>query len=82
VARHERQCRVRQLAVDDVEVGAADAARVDLEEHLVRARPRLRQLGLAKWLSRRIEDHGPHGADSRSVSARGKVRPGRYVLDS
>ena len=36
VAGHERQLRVGQLAVDDVQVGAADAAGAHLEEHLAR----------------------------------------------
>jgi len=34
VPEHERQLRPSQLSVDDVEVGSADAARVDVQTHL------------------------------------------------
>ena len=44
MAGHERQLRLRELAVDDVEVGAADAAGGDLEEHLAGLRLRLGQV--------------------------------------
>ena len=40
VARHERQLRPVELAVDHVQVGAADAARVHVEQHLAAARAR------------------------------------------
>ena len=39
VAGNDRQLRLRQLAVDDVQVGAADGARGDLDQHLPGARP-------------------------------------------
>ena len=45
VAGHERQLRVRQLAVDDVQIGAAHAAGVDAHQHLPRPRLGNRQLG-------------------------------------
>jgi hypothetical protein len=37
VAGHQRPLRVGQLAVHDVQVGAADAAGVDANEDLIRA---------------------------------------------
>ena len=40
VAENERQLRVGELAVDDVQVGAADAAGAHAEQHLARARAR------------------------------------------
>jgi hypothetical protein len=40
VAGHERELRLRQLAVDDVEVGAADAARRHAQQDLPRLRLR------------------------------------------
>ena len=36
MARDERQLRLGQLAVDDVEIGAADAAGLDADPHLPR----------------------------------------------
>jgi hypothetical protein len=50
----ERELRLRQLAVDYVEVRAADAAGVDTEEHLARPRLGLRQLRLAEQLPGRF----------------------------
>jgi hypothetical protein len=35
VARHEWELRVREVAVDDVEVGTADAACPYADQHLV-----------------------------------------------
>src|SRR5438093_5201655 len=42
VPRNDRQLRVRQLAVDDMEIGAAYAAGLDLHEHFTGAGPRQR----------------------------------------
>ena len=39
MARDQRQVRLRQFAVDDVQVGAAHAAGVDPHQHLVRGGP-------------------------------------------
>ena len=44
VARHQRQPRQRQVALDDVQVGVADAAGMDAQTHLASARLRRRQL--------------------------------------
>ena len=38
VAEHERQFRIRQFAVDDVEFGAAHAAGADADQHLIGAK--------------------------------------------
>ncbi len=38
VAENERQLGLLQFAIDDVKVGTADSARMDLQEHLVRPR--------------------------------------------
>jgi hypothetical protein len=68
VARHaddlmpqdERQPRVGQLAVDDVEIRAADAARLDSEDDLLRPRFRFRQLALGERPSGRLQHHRAH----------------------
>jgi hypothetical protein len=44
MTRNERQLRSRQLAVEDVEVGSADAAGPDREQELARRRARVLQL--------------------------------------
>ena len=61
VTRHERQPGVRQLAVDDVEVGAAHAAGRDGDEDLALRRLGIGQLGLAERRARRVENHRTHG---------------------
>jgi hypothetical protein len=49
MARDDRQLRRREFAVDDVEVGAADAAGADADQDL--ARQRDRDVAVA-WLDR------------------------------
>jgi hypothetical protein len=44
MARDDRQPRVRQFAVDHMQIGAADTAGLDLDEDLARPRPRERLL--------------------------------------
>ena len=61
VPGHERQLGLGQLAIDDVEVGAAHAAGRDCDEDLARARLGIGQLGLAERRARRVEDHRAHG---------------------
>ena len=61
VARHERQLGLGQLAVDDVQVGPADAAGLDGDEDLARGRLRVGQVGLAQRRARRVENHRAHG---------------------
>ena len=70
VAEDERQLRVRKLAVDDVQVGAAHPAGAHLEQQLTRPRLGIGQLRLAQRLSRPVEHHRPHGpivADAVSI---------------
>ncbi len=60
MAGDERQLRVGQLAVDDVQVGAADPACEHPEQDL--ARPRLGDLQILEpqRLARRVQHHRPH----------------------
>ena len=52
-----------QLAVEHVEVGAADPAREHPKEQLARSRLRVGQLALAQLTARGFEDHRPHAAE-------------------
>ena len=61
MAGDERQLRARQLAVDDVQVGPADAAREDAQQHLARPRLRHGQVAQLERLALRLEDHRAHG---------------------
>ena len=61
VPEHERQLGVRQLAVRDVEVGPADAARRDRHEDLAGPGARLGDLGEGERLPGGPEEHRPHG---------------------
>jgi hypothetical protein len=60
VPEDERQLRTRQLAVEDVQVGAADATGADLDQEIVRARRRPLQFAQLQRLSRTIEHHRAH----------------------
>ena len=71
MARDERQLRLGQLPVDDVEVRPAHAAGGDPQQHLARARNRVRQPGRAESAARLVEHHRTHG---RTVGA-GYIRP-------
>ena len=61
MAGHERQPGLRELPVDDVEIGAADAAGGDLEEHLAGLRLRLGDVLEAQRLALPVEHHRAHG---------------------
>jgi hypothetical protein len=65
VAGHERQPARRQVALDDVQIGAAHAAGRDPHAHLAGAGPRLVALARAERRARRrslpFEDHLAHG---------------------
>ena len=65
VAEDERQLRARQLAVDDVQVGAADAAREHAEEHLPGRRRRVGHLRCFERLARQAQQHGLHRSGRR-----------------
>src|SRR5262249_28938569 len=71
VAQYERQLRLRELAVDDVEVGAADTAAAHAEAPLRRARTRLLELRLAQRRPHALEEHRAHGDSVRA----GRRRP-------
>ena len=60
VTDDERELRVRQLAVDDVQVRAADAAREDLDEHLSRAGLGIGKIGRAERPPGFVQHHCPH----------------------
>ena len=78
VARDQRQLRMGQLAVDHVQVGAAQAARADLDQHLSTRGLRRGGSALAQSATRRVEDHRSHGQSI--VVAGGQaaaVNPGR-----
>jgi hypothetical protein len=61
VARDQGQARVGQLAVDNVEVGAAEAAGVDLQQNLPWAGPRSRLIAEFERPAGCRENHRPHG---------------------
>ena len=56
----ERELRLRQLAVDDVEVGAADAAGRHAQQDLARPRLRRRNLLEPQRLAGRVKHHRAH----------------------
>ena len=62
MAQDQRQHGIGQLAVEHVEVGAADPAGLDLEQHLARAGLRVGQLVLAERAAGGIEHHRAHGS--------------------
>ena len=45
MAGHQRQFRMGEFTVDDVQVGTADGACLDPDQELPRPGPRLRQIG-------------------------------------
>src|SRR5205823_5993417 len=61
VSEHERELRLVELAVADVQIGAADPARVDAEPHLSGLELRAWQLPFDQGLPLGLEHHGPHG---------------------
>jgi hypothetical protein len=61
VAGDERQARAGQLTVDDVEVGAADAAGADAQQDPAGRRLGVRQVAERERLARRDEHGRAHG---------------------
>jgi hypothetical protein len=60
MAEYERQLRVGQLTVDDVEIGTADAAGCHPDEHLARRRVRHRKIPVVErtpWSSKHERAH-------------------------
>jgi hypothetical protein len=60
VSEDERELGLGQLAVDDVQVGAADPAGLDCEQQLPGSRDRFGQLGERQRLARPLQHHGLH----------------------
>ena len=78
VTEDERELRIGQLPVDDVQVGAADAAGVHGDEDLTGARLGVGVVGLAQRFPRGVEDERTHvteiAAQSPSCSDWMRVR--------
>jgi hypothetical protein len=70
VPRHERQLRPRELAVDDMQVGAADAAGGHLEKDLPGTGLGSGQIGRPEGGARCVEDHGAHARKATAAAAR------------
>jgi hypothetical protein len=68
MAGNHRRYGHLHLAIQDVEVSAADAARVHLYQHLTWARRRVWQVGRSKGPAGRIEDHRPHRPHHRAMA--------------
>src|SRR5207248_1578218 len=79
VAEDEGELRADQLAVEDVEVGAADGAGADFEEHLARLfGSRVRLVLEPQRRSRSVQHHRAHGVypTPRAPTRRRCVRSG------
>ena len=70
MAEDQRQLRLGQFGVDDVEVGAADAAGDHPREQLAAPRLRIGDLGLHERLPGTLEDDRPHACLSTSRRSR------------
>ncbi|ABA51266.1 hypothetical protein BURPS1710b_A1017 [Burkholderia pseudomallei 1710b] len=60
VPRNHRPLRIAQIAVDDVQIGPAHAARVHVDQQLPRRRHGVRQLGFAQPRRAAVEYHRAH----------------------
>ena len=67
MSEHERKLRLGQLAVDDVKIGAAHAARLDVDPDLAGPGDGNRKITGDQRRSRPFEDHRAH---ARSLSHR------------
>jgi hypothetical protein len=74
---HERKLRLGQVAVDDVEIGAADAAGEDANGDLARPGLRLWHVAQLERLALPGEDHCPH---IHSLARRSVRRPQDHDL--
>jgi hypothetical protein len=61
MAEHERQLRLRELAVENMQIGAADPAGKHPQAKLMRRRLRHRQLGRVKRDPGPVEHHRLYG---------------------
>jgi hypothetical protein len=68
---------VGQLTVNDVEVGAADAAGADPEQELARPRYRIGQRSQAQRRTGAVEQQRAHGWSVRPRKSKGKRRGSR-----
>src|SRR5690606_21749831 len=75
VAEDQRQLRIRQLAVGDVQVGPADPAGAHAQQHLARARLGIRQLAQDQRPARLLEQHRLHRLMARQRRARKSSDP-------
>jgi hypothetical protein len=62
---------MRQLAIDDVQVGSANAASADADQQLARDWLGRRQFGLAQRRAGFVQHHGKHDAvsDTETLTA-------------
>src|SRR5271169_4031517 len=60
VARNDRQLGMGKLAVDDMQIGSANAASLDLDQDLSRAWLWIRQLLETQRGPRSVKNHGLH----------------------
>jgi hypothetical protein len=67
VAQDQRAVSGAQLAVDYVQVGAADSAGVNFDQQAPGPRLGLRHLGQAQWPPGCVEEHRPHQAEPRRL---------------
>jgi hypothetical protein len=58
---HDRQARIRQLAIHDVQVRATDATGLDAQANLARAGLRIRPVFWDEWPAWSGKDHRLHG---------------------
>ena len=74
MSRHDGQLRIGQFAVDDVQVGATDAAGLDPDANLARSGRWVGPLLHAELFMHPMQDHGAHESDAPS-GARATRRP-------
>jgi hypothetical protein len=75
VPQDQRQLRLGQLAVHDVQVGAADAAGSDLDQDLARARLGVRDVRRAQRLTGAVEHHRSHRPSLPELVSLCRLRP-------
>jgi len=66
VSGNQWELRVRQITVDHMEIGTADRARGDFDEHLARAGPRRLSLNQPERMASSLEHHRLHASTSNA----------------
>jgi hypothetical protein len=66
---HERELRSVELSVDDVQIGPADPARTNTQQHLAVSGGRIGKRCETKRRQGRVEHHRAHGRTIDSVIA-------------